>query len=100
MIERNVLANRLHTKANAKEREKVKELNIADYEEDGRAAVAMCRYVKAIYNYMDTVKLMRKKGITEEQMNRQRLFHRGTSMNWNEGSLGKVKKVAEECRKD
>jgi predicted alpha-1,6-mannanase (GH76 family) len=51
-IERGNLHKRLNTKANTKECEKVKLLDPEDFVEDGHAAVALCRYVKAIYEYM------------------------------------------------
>lgn len=66
MIERKILAARLDTKANKNEVKKVEELNPEDYQDDGYAAMALCRYVKAIYNYMFTVKALAKKGITED----------------------------------
>jgi len=65
-IERKILAARLDTKANAKEIEKVKLLNPEDYQEEGFAAMALCTYVKAVYNFMFTTKELAKKGITED----------------------------------
>ena len=100
MIERNILHKRLDTKANNKEAEKVKLLDSADFEKDGAAAVAMCNYVKAIYNYMYTTQELAKKGITVGDMKRQEMFHRGGSGKWNQDSLSKVKKNAEECAKN
>lgn len=100
MIERNILHKRLDTKANNKEAEKVKLLDSADFEGDGAAAVAMCNYVKAIYQYMYTTQELAKKGITVANMRRQEMFHRGGSGKWNQDSLSKVKKNAEECAKN
>lgn len=64
MIEKDKLGVRLDTKANAKECEFVQTLDPKDFVEDGPAAVAMCNYVKACYNYMHTTKALAKKGIT------------------------------------
>jgi hypothetical protein len=76
----------------------VDELDPEDYHEDGPAAMALCRYVKAIYAYMKTTLELAKDGVTEEAMKRQAMFHRGNSKMWNTHSLSKMKKVTEECQ--
>jgi len=60
------LPKRLDTKANAKERAVVdgEDFTPEFYREDGPAAMAMCRWVCAVYKYMDVAKAMLAKGIS------------------------------------
>lgn len=97
MIEKDKLGVRLDTKANAKECEFVQTLDPKDFVEDGPAAVAMCNYVKACYNYMHTTKALAKKGITQEAMARHIMFCKGSSKGYGKKTLSKVKKTADEC---
>jgi len=64
------LPKRLDTKANKKERAVVdgEDFTPEFYREDGPAAMAMCRWVKAIYNYMDVAKVMMRKGLSPADM--------------------------------
>jgi len=97
MIEKDKLKDRLDTKANLKECEFVSTLDPKDFVEDGAAAVAMCNYVKACYEYMHTTKALKKKGITQESMRAHMMFCKGSSKGYGKKTLSKIKKTTEEC---